>query len=340
MATVWVYQGLNMLSPSSWDGTVTEASDRKIRLTNYAGKSAIYTGWFTYNATDLIGGIVTDYEQYNNYRLDYQIFGISLEVEVLKYYTDREDIVGLYQYALKDNDRLNGSSFSDTLVGWNGNDYIWGGYGDDKLFGGNGNDSLNGEAGSDYLIGGEGIDIAIFNSSSGQYRFLFNADFNLGIEIRDTVSNRDGTDYLIEVERLQFSDINIALDLEGSAGQAYRIYEAVLGRAPDLKGLGYWIKDMDNGVSLTAIAQGFIASPEFKGKYGTNPSYETYISLLYNNILGRAPDTAGMNYWVSNMRNGTDSPAVVLASFSEGYENRANVASDIANGIYYTPWIT
>ena len=47
-----------------------------------------------------------------------------------------------------------------------------------------------------------------------------------------------------------------------------------------------------------------------------------------------------MDYWVSNMRNGIDSPAVVLASFSEGYENTANVAPDIANGIYYTPWIT
>ena len=96
---------------------------------------------------------------------------------------------------------------------------------------------------------------------------------------------------------------------------------------------------MDNGVSLTTIAKGFIASPEFQGKYGANPSYETYINLLYNNILERDPDPVGMNYWVSNMRNGIDTPAVVLASFSEGFENKANVAPDIADGIYYTPWL-
>ena len=151
------------------------------------------------------------------------------------------------------------------------------------------------------------------------------------LTIRDTLSN---------VERLQFSDINLALDTDGVAGQAYRIYEAVLGRTPDLEGLGYWINDMDNGVSLTTIAQGFIASPEFQGKYGANPSYETYINLLYDNILGRAPDAEGLNYWVSNMQKGVDTPAAVLASFSEGFENKANVAPDIANGIYYTPWIT
>jgi hypothetical protein len=46
-----------------------------------------------------------------------------------------------------------------------------------------------------------------------------------------------------------------------------------------------------------------------------------------------------LSYWVSNMRKGIDSPAAVLASFSEGFENTANVAPDIANGIYFTPWI-
>jgi hypothetical protein len=132
----------------------------------------------------------------------------------------------------------------------------------------------------------------------------------------------------------------MAYDIDGTAGQAYRIYEAVLGRAPDLKGLGYWINDMDNGVALTTIAAGFIASDEFKTKYGANPSYDTYINLLYQNILDRAPDAGGLNYWVSNMQKGIDTPAAVLASFSEGFENKANVAPDIANGIYYTPWIT
>jgi len=249
---------------------------------------------------------------------------------------------------LSTDDTITGNNYSDFiqagqgndyLYGLAGNDYLSGEAGSDVLYGGAGNDTLSGGTGEDYLLGGTGIDLAVFTGYSSQYQISFNSDFYLGASVRDTVSSRDGIDYVTEVERLSFADINVALDLEGKAGQAYRIYEAVLGRAPDLEGLGYWINDMDNGVSLTTIAQGFIASPEFQGKYGANPSYETYLNLLYNNILGRAPDTVGMNYWVSNMQRGIDSPAAVLASFSEGYENTANVAPAIANGIYYTDWI-
>ena len=207
----------------------------------------------------------------------------------------------------------------------------------DLIYGLGGDDAIQGLAGDDTLDGGQGLDASVYVGNSSQYSFAIGPTSSLVV---DNIIDRDGTDGLISIERLQFADINLALDINGTAGQAYRIYEAVLGRAPDLEGLGYWINDMDNGVSLTTIAQGFIASPEFQGKYGANPSYETYLNLLYNNILERAPDTDGMNYWMSNMRNGIDSPAAVLASFSEGYENTANVAPDIANGIYYTAWIT
>ena len=236
------------------------------------------------------------------------------------------------------NDVIYGTVASDTLSGLVGDDYLYGEAGNDYLYGGVGNDTLIGGSGNDNLIGGTGIDTAVFSGQAQQYFVGLNPEGFF--EVRDTVANRNGTDLLTEVERIRFSDISVALDISGTAGQAYRIYEAVLGRAPDLVGLGYWINDMDNGVSLTTIAQGFIASKEFQDKYGVNPSYETYINLLYQNILGRAPDAIGLNYWVSNMQKGIDTPAVVLASFSEGFENKANVAPDIADGIYYTPWIT
>jgi Domain of unknown function (DUF4214)/FG-GAP-like repeat/RTX calcium-binding nonapeptide repeat (4 copies) len=207
----------------------------------------------------------------------------------------------------------------------------------DVILGLGGDDVIQGLAGDDMIDGGDGLDIAIYTGSSDDYQIQMEED---SIVVKDLRVHGDGTDFIRGMERLQFSDINVALDIAGTAGQAYRIYEAVLGRAPDLEGLGYWINDMDNGVSLTTIAKGFVSSPEFQSKYGANPSYETYLNLLYNNILDRDPDTDGMNYWVSNMRNGIDTPAIVLASFSEGYENTANVAPDIANGIYYKPWLT
>jgi Ca2+-binding RTX toxin-like protein len=224
----------------------------------------------------------------------------------------------------------------ENIIGGQSDDLIIGDSGANKLDGYTGDDALFGGLGNDFIDGGAGLDYASFTGLSSQYSIQIGSNTT----ILDTESSRDGTDSLINVERLIFADTNIALDFKETAGQAYRIYEAVLGRAPDLEGLGYWINDMDNGVSLTTIAQGFIASLEFQGKYGANPSYETYINLLYNNILERDPDPDGLNYWVSNMQNDVDTPAAVLASFSEGFENTANVAPDIANGIYYTAWIT
>ena len=226
------------------------------------------------------------------------------------------------------------TSLSYIDYGTNQNDSFHAGLSGHQLYLYEGNDSVILNSTNYFVDGGGGVDTATFSVNSSDISInkvgaalLINSG---EVEIAD----------LLHVERLIFSDVGLAIDTEGTAGQAYRIYEAVLGRAPDLKGLGYWINDMDNGVSLTTIAAGFIGSDEFKTKYGANPSYETYINLLYQNILGRAPDAEGLNYWVSNMQKGIDSPAAVLASFSEGFENTANVAPDIADGIYYTPWIT
>jgi len=128
-------------------------------------------------------------------------------------------------------------------------------------------------------------------------------------------------------------------DINGVAGQAYRIYKAAFDRTPDLTGLGYWIKNMDSGSSLESVANSFINSAEFKMLYGTNPSHESFVTQVYNNVLHRAIDQAGFTYWVDTLSRGLNSQATVLAHFSECTENQAAVISLIGNGIEYTPFI-
>lgn len=177
------------------------------------------------------------------------------------------------------------------MWGMDGNDMLVGGSGNDRLFGGFGNDTLIGGLGSDLLLGGEGLDLAIFTGSRNQY--AIGATSNGWIEVRDTVANRDGTDYLTEVERIRFSNLDVALDINGVAGEAYRIYQAAFDRAPDATGLGYWINVMDNGALLTGVAGGFIGSAEFQSRYG-NTSDVGFIKLLYENVLDRQPDCWGL----------------------------------------------
>lgn len=151
------------------------------------------------------------------------------------------------------------------------------------------------------------------------------------------VTSKDGVSYRLQnPQRLQFDDLNVAFDLAGVAGKAYRIYQAAFDRVPDVGGLGFWIANMDKNVSLLQVAGGFIASAEFTSLYGSNPSNENFVTRLYNNVLHRAPEGGGYAFWVNALKQGV-SRAEVLAAFAESAENIAQVAGAVANGINYKP---
>ena len=90
---------------------------------------------------------------------------------------------------------------------------------------------------------------------------------------------------------------------------------------------------MDAGHSLEAVAGGFIASEEFKTLYGDNPSNEAFVTKLYNNVLGRAPEQGGFIYWVLLLDDQKISKVSTLINFSESDENQLTVIGVIENGI-------
>lgn len=137
------------------------------------------------------------------------------------------------------------------------------------------------------------------------------------------------------VERLTFSDKSVAYDTDGVAGHAYRLYKAAFDRAPDVAGLGYWIKEMDNGTALEAVADQFIVSNEFQSLYGANPSNAAFVAALYKNVLGRGADPTGASYWIGKLDSGSMGDAQVLVGFSESNENKISVQGQIQSGIEY-----
>jgi hypothetical protein len=90
---------------------------------------------------------------------------------------------------------------------------------------------------------------------------------------------------------------------------------------------------MDGGINLPTVASGFIASNEFKTLYGANPTNDQFVSKLYNNVLGRAPDEGGFNYWVGLLNNKQIDMTSTLVNFSESTENQAEVIGVIQDGI-------
>ena len=130
----------------------------------------------------------------------------------------------------------------------------------------------------------------------------------------------------------------VSNDSEGIAGQSYRLYKAAFDRIPDLKGLGYWIHELENQALITSVAENFILSEEFQRLYGANVSNNDFIRLLYENVLDRSPDQNGYDYWLGDMAKGLTKEQV-LVSFSESIENKANVADLIKNGIEYMSFV-
>lgn len=105
--------------------------------------------------------------------------------------------------------------------------------------------------------------------------------------------------------------------------QVVRLYDAALDRVPDVGGLEYWVGQMQSGMPLSTVAGHFIASPEFASLYGANPGNEQFVTLLYNNVLDRTPDTAGLNWWTGQIQSGAHTRTSALLGFSESAENIA-----------------
>ncbi len=209
-----------------------------------------------------------------------------------------------------------------------------GGAGDDTLIGNALNNVLTGNGGNDSIDGGAGMDMAMYGGAHTNYTVTTSGNTTF-VKAK---TGSEGTDSIVNVERLHFTDENIALDINGTAGQAYRLYQAAFDRKPDLKGLGYWINDMDGGSSLTTVAAGFMLSAEFQKLYGTKPTNTVLVTNFYQNVLHRTPDQAGFNYWLDQLNTNKITAAGALASFCESAENQALVIGAIQNGIEYLVW--
>ena len=190
-----------------------------------------------------------------------------------------------------------------------------------------GNDQFSATPGNDTWDGLAGTDTVIISAARTVVTIASN-----GTDL--TVSGAStGTDQFSNVERLQFNDGTLAFDLDGAAGQTYRLYQAAFDRTPDNAGLSHNVALMDGGLTILNMASAFIASAEFQQTYGTNVDNTGFLTLLYQNVLNRGPDAAGLAGWLSELNGGT-SREQVLFGFSESAENKANVASAIDDGIW------
>ena len=187
------------------------------------------------------------------------------------------------------------------------------------------------------------LTVALANSEIAQ-------DGNGELTISDTVAGRDGTNNVLDVDYLQFTDKMLVVANVDNANIA-RLYSAALNRAPDTGGLSGWEDIYAHNISAAAKAGGVytgacsdrrrIRINHRRRIYTINRVSEQiwsandsgFVGQLYQNVLGRTPipqnSMLGSNLMHNGDANGTHfTRDMVLVGFAESPENTVRTAAD------------
>ena len=192
------------------------------------------------------------------------------------------------------------------------------------------NDTIKGQPGTDFFDGGLGLDTVVYNGP--MERYTINKTGNRYVVSEPTGS--DDTDYLINIERLQFSNTKVALDMTGNAGDAARLIGALLGPSyvKDKALAGVVIGLLDQNYSTQTIATLGLGTSTYIGLAGSS-SNEDFVKHVFKNVIGRPPAEAELQTYVGMLSAGTSQAALaVMAADTEFTAEKIGLAGLVLNG--------
>ena len=199
-------------------------------------------------------------------------------------------------------ENLIGSSFSDSLTG---NDL---------------NNILTGGKGSDLIDGSIGIDTAVYKIDRASAVITLSSDNNDATLWN--VGSESNIDSLKSIERLQFNDINVALDLDGNAGKTVKLLSALLGPEgvsnPYYVGAG--LNALDSGMAFESL---MAAGLEFV--LGSDPSSTAVINLYYENLVGSYAPESILSEYKALLDEGNLTPSSLGIAVAEHPLNAVNI---------------
>lgn len=180
------------------------------------------------------------------------------------------------------------------------------GQGNDVLIGNDGSNSLDGDSGIDTVLVQAPRDNYTLSKTSGGYTVTANA-------------NPSNLDTLTHIERLEFSDIKLALDLDGSAGEVAKLLGAVFSAAAATNQgyVGIGLTEADKGLSYEQLG-------EFAIHETGLTSHDEIVALLWQNLFGAAPSETEKSPYVKMLDTGeisTGNLAILAADSSINTEN-------------------
>jgi subtilisin-like proprotein convertase family protein len=319
---------------TAWPSTFTIGS------TAFLGESSV--GTWTLKLTDKVTGVEATYNS-----LTVRAWGSTINDNSHYVFTNEFGAAGLVLTDTSGVDTLNASALETAVIlnlgagqkSTVGNgvfnlaeasvlENAIGGLGNDTLLGNLGNNVLRGNRGDDILDGNTGIDTAVFSGSRAGYELTIGAK----IQVVDK-SGLEGTDNLTKIERLQFTDKSVAIDLDGNAGSTAKIIGAVLGNSalknPTYVGIG--LSFLDKGMSYSDL--GSLAL----NAVGVTTN-DAIVSTLWLNVIGSPASALDKAPFVKMLAGGMKAgDLVALAADTAFNTTNINLVGLAQTGIEYLP---
>ncbi|QHG63847.1 DUF4214 domain-containing protein [Pseudomonas putida] len=218
---------------------------------------------------------------------------------------------------------------NDTIITGNGNNTVVAGEGNNYVKTGSGTDTviLSGSNHADVVDTGAGFDVVQLDGARGDYNFAVGSNYSVNLTGNQTA-------LISNAEFLTFANGDtVALAHSEAEAVALRMYEGILGRDADAFGAKGFVEAVNSGSTLTDIADTFLNSAEF-----SDAVKATDINELYQAMLGRNADDAGLAGWQAVLASGgslTDVAAAIAlsAEAQEFDQSNANFVSSLYSNV-------
>jgi hypothetical protein len=218
-------------------------------------------------------------------------------------------------------DTLTHDAGDDSLLGGGADDGLNHDTGDDSVLGSASDDLLSGhDAGDDSIDGGSGRDTLEYEGHREDYTVTSTAD---GFVVEDHVGT-DGRDSISHIERLQFADDKLALDVDGNAGTVAKVLGAVFGAQsiddhPEYVGIGLAL--VDGGMGYEELMQ--LALDARLGASADDSA--AVVDLLFTNVVGHQPGADELSDFVDLLEHGGFTTASFGVMAADSAQNQANI---------------
>jgi Ca2+-binding RTX toxin-like protein len=324
VATAELFESFNAQT-IDWFGSIVNVSPTHFQMNVGVNQFNYLGSGFALNGTGrLISGTVESIDYTSAGALQFRITGLNhsaVVLDVLLRGNNGLNGQAIEAFLFAGDDLIFGSNSNDTVNGSAGDDGIAGAGGNDTLRGDIGNDVFEGGPGNDTIDGGAGVDFAFYAGIKNAYATAGTAT---GVQVTNSVGN-EGIDLLTGVERLIFSDRNVAFDLGlgQSAGNAVRILGAAFDQAgiiPEYTGIA--IDLFDAGFSMEQVAELALSTPLF----GSRSSID-FVNKVYTNVVGGPPTIPERDAFVALLQEsgGPLSQAQLLAIAANSDFNAVNI---------------